>query len=109
MAKKCFRCRGAITFVLLPRYPITTARDEVVLILDLPAQRCTQCGQLFFTSGVTEILDALRRGETEAQRRRVVLATYKMPAHLREATRSFHQATQEPQELMAHKETPPAP
>lgn len=88
MAKKCFRCRGAIAYVLLPRYPITTLDDDVILVLELPAQRCTQCGQLFFTAEVTEILDALRRGEVVPPRRKLTIPAFKVPAHLREAARA---------------------
>ena len=93
---KCFRCRGAISYVLLDRYPVTTVTDDVVMILDLPAQRCTQCRQLFFSTAVAETLDALRRGEIAAPRRRLIMPAYKIPTQLREAAKT-QPVTQEDQ------------
>ena len=96
MAKKCFRCRGAINFVSLTRYPVTTREDDVILVLDLPAQRCVQCGQLFFTPEITAMLDGLRRGEIVAPRRRLAIGAYAVPTALREATKAQVLASDNP-------------
>ncbi len=59
---KCYKCGKLMKKAILREHIVTTLNGHTVVCLDVPIDRCPECGEVYFSSTVAEIFDKIRRG-----------------------------------------------
>lgn len=59
---KCYKCGNAMENAILIQHVVTTLNGHTIVCLDVPIDRCPECGEVYFSSTVAEIFDKIRRG-----------------------------------------------
>jgi YgiT-type zinc finger domain-containing protein len=54
---KCFFCKGELTDSMTTH--VVTLDNCVIIVKDVPCQRCAQCGETFFSDEVAERLETI--------------------------------------------------
>ncbi|MFQ6041777.1 MAG: YgiT-type zinc finger protein [Candidatus Poribacteria bacterium] len=56
---KCYKCGKPMKKAILREHVVTTINGHIIVCLDVPIHRCPDCGEVYFSSTVAEMLASL--------------------------------------------------
>ena len=78
--KKCYFCRGTVEGKRITH--VHRWGDQVIILEDVPADVCLQCGEVYLSPDVLEAMDRLVNGEVnEKPKREVRVPVYSLLEH----------------------------